>query len=281
MAFKIYLLPFNFMLPSLAEKSDLKIFGLLSIPVSAVLFVVMLRFFTVAFHDSGSFISETNSMNFIPDVKWNIMFAIIGTLSILAGNLVVLWQQNLKKIAAFLVIAQSGFIIMGLASPSTAGTEAMLYNVLLFTASGCGVFYCLKLFEEKYNIITLSALKGLGKTDPLLIIAFVIFLLSFAGFPLTGGFTGRLLLLPALTEHGYIAPVMIMVLSSIALLYFIFRFAYSSFSAVPDKAQNKTSTLHKIILIMLLIPVTFFGIFPEPFTHWIRFCREVFKTQIL
>lgn len=280
-AFKMYLFPFNFYYPALTEKIPLRTFGLISIPLITVLSIMALRFYTIAFHDSGDFASESTAYSFVAGVKWDLMYAIIGTISVLAGNLVILRQYSLRKIFSFLLIAQSGFIILGMASPTISGTEAMLFNVLVFTAAGGGLFYCLRILEEEYQITELASVKGLGKSNPLLIIALVIFLASFAGFPLTAGFPGRLLLTPELLKNGFAVPAVVCVLSSITLLYFIFKLSYSAFSTGINSDLKLVSSFQKVVLIVLIFLVLILGTYPEPAISWVRFCRELFKAQIL
>jgi NADH-quinone oxidoreductase subunit N len=280
-SFRMFLLLFNFYYPSLSEKIPLWIFGLYSVSIPAIMFTVVLRFFTVAFHDSGIFISESSAYNYVGDVKWDLMFAFLGTLTFLAGNLVILWQYSLRKIISFLIIGQCGFIIMGMASPTSAGTEAMLFNVIVFIVCGSGIFYCLKIIEEDFLLSALDSLKGIGRSNPLLTISLIIFLAAFAGFPLTAGFTGRLLLMPELLRSYNVIPFIVSVLSSISLLFFIFRISYSSFSSQANTGQGKLNFVNKAVLISLAVPVLLGGLFTESVINWIRFCREVFETKIL
>ena len=70
--------------------------------------------------------------------------------------------------------------------------------------------------------MTLSSLEGLGWERPFLGVAMWWFMLSMAGFPLTGGFLGKLFVFSAIYEAGWWWLVVIGVLATaLSLAYYL------------------------------------------------------------
>jgi NADH:ubiquinone oxidoreductase subunit 2 (subunit N) len=81
----------------------------------------------------------------------------------------------------------------------------------------------------------LSDFRGLGWRRPLLGAALVVFLLSLAGFPPTGGFIGKLYLLSAAVESGESVLAITLVLTSLISYYYYLRVIWKMyFEEAPE-----------------------------------------------
>jgi len=69
----------------------------------------------------------------------------------------------------------------------------------------------------------LADYRGLGWRRPLLGVLLVVFLLSLAGFPPTGGFIGKMYLLMAAVDAGHVTLAVILVLTSFVSYYYYLR----------------------------------------------------------
>lgn len=274
--FKMMLPPFNFSFPLLAKNIEIRHLSLFLIPVIISGALVITRLTLMVFHDSNSFESGIEDYRLLADVNWVYLVSAIAGLSVLTGNLVILWQYNLKKIVTFITIGQAGYLLFGLVSASQEGTTALLYNII--TAGSCitGLLYSVFLIEKNSGLTGINDLKGLGKSDPFLLIMFLFFLLLAAGLPLTGAFSGRVMLFEALASQGRIVLIGIAVLSSAGFYYFIFRSSLLFFKNSAEINYCKTETFHKIILLLLLLPAILPGVILTGFWNWLRFCSVIF-----
>jgi NADH-quinone oxidoreductase subunit N len=69
----------------------------------------------------------------------------------------------------------------------------VLFYLLAYGIATVGAFACITLVRDAAGEAThLSAWAGLGRRSPVLASVFALFLLSFAGIPLTSGFVGKL-----------------------------------------------------------------------------------------
>jgi NADH-quinone oxidoreductase subunit N len=80
----------------------------------------------------------------------------------------------------------------------------------------------------------LSQWAGLGRTNPVLATTFALFLLSFAGIPLTAGFTGKFAVFTAAVEGGAWPLAVVGVLASAAAAFFYVRIIVLMFFTSPQ-----------------------------------------------
>ena len=123
----------------------------------------------------------------------------IGSVS----NLAALAQSDVKRILAFSSVSHAGFMLIAIAAASERGTEALLFYLVPYAAMSVGAFAVVAARERELDKpVTLEGLAGLGWERPFYGVALWIFMLGMAGFPLTGGFFGKLFVFSAAYEAG-------------------------------------------------------------------------------
>ena len=94
--FKISMAPFHMWVPDVYEGAPTPITAYLSVASKAAGFAVLLRVFYLAFGDIGQ------------QEDWSILFALLGGLSMIVGNLVAMTQSNIKRMLAYSTVAHAG-----------------------------------------------------------------------------------------------------------------------------------------------------------------------------
>lgn len=85
---------------------------------------------------------------------------------------------------------------------------------------------------------TISKWAGLGKTQPWLAVPMAIFLLSFAGIPLTSGFIGKWMVFAAGVRGGELVLVIVAIVASAITAFYYFRLMKVMFLDDPDPATT-------------------------------------------
>ena len=101
---------------------------------------------------------------------------------------------------------------------------AVLFYLLAFAITSFGswgVVIALERAEGKG--LALEDYAGLGKKHPILALAMLIFMLSFAGVPPTLGFAGKFFLFRAVLEGGFVWLAVLGVLTSVISAYYYLR----------------------------------------------------------
>ncbi len=84
----------------------------------------------------------------------------------------------------------------------------------------------------------LSKWAGLGRRSPLVAAVFAVFLLAFAGIPLTSGFAGKFAVFKAAAEGGAGALVVVGVISSAIAAFFYIRVIVLMFFSEPQAGRT-------------------------------------------
>ncbi len=133
-------------------------------------------------------------------INWITFLAIMAMLTMLVGNFSALAQQNVKRLLAYSSIAQSGFLVAGLASFSDIGLTNVLFYATVYLIMNMAAFAMVAYFEKYHRLTEIKDYSGLIQTHPLKVILFLVVMVSLTGLPPTAGFTAKFLIFSAVWE---------------------------------------------------------------------------------
>jgi NADH-quinone oxidoreductase subunit N len=268
--YKISAVPFHFWTPDVYEGAPITITAFLSVASKAAGFAMMIRFFKVVFFDSSVVGLPTGTWVSLQGFEWNNLVAILAVLTMTLGNLVAIWQNNLKRLLAYSSIAHAGYMLMGVVVLSDQGIAAVLIYFVVYLLMNLGAFYGVMLIANKVGSEEIDAYKGLGYRSPVLSTALVIFFISLAGLPPTAGFIGKLYLFAALLDARWIWLAVIGALNSVVSLYYYVRVVRNMFLRDPEGSSEPiTFARPQIVLLLLLaIPTIVLGLYFGPLVEF-------------
>jgi NADH-quinone oxidoreductase subunit N len=189
LAFKVSAAPFHMWTPDVYQGAPTSVTAFMSAATKTAALVVTLRVLNTAFPEESEI--------------WTIAIAVIACVSLAWGNLAALAQNDLKRLLAYSSISHAGFMLIAIAAGTAQGAEALLYYLVPYCAMSVGAFAVVAARERELDApVKLEALAGLGWERPYFGIALWVFMLGFAGFPLTGGFFGKLFVFSAAYDAG-------------------------------------------------------------------------------
>ncbi|MFQ5677930.1 MAG: NADH-quinone oxidoreductase subunit N [Gemmatimonadota bacterium] len=214
--FKISAVPFHMWTPDAYEGAPTPVTGYMATGVKAAAFVALLRIVTVELAPAMS--------------AWQGILWWLAMLTMIVPNLIALAQENVKRMLAYSSVAHAGYLLVGVVAGSALGRAAALFYLGVYTLMTAGAFAVVSAVagrgEER---LRLPDYRGLGWRRPLLAGALVVFLLSLAGFPPTGGFVGKLYLLRAAVGADQMALAITLVLTSLVSYYYYFRVVWKMY----------------------------------------------------
>ncbi len=133
---------------------------------------------------------------------------ILAAVTMTTGNILALWQTNLKRLLAYSSVAHAGYMLIGLAvaphinfrtGPTAlirAGSvDAILFYLAAYGAMTIGAFAVLACLSSRERPVEeIKDLEGLSRSNPGIALLLALFLFSLLGMPLTAGFWGKALL---------------------------------------------------------------------------------------
>jgi NADH-quinone oxidoreductase subunit N len=158
----------------------------------------------------------------------------IAILTMAIGAIVAITQRDVKRMLAYSAIAHAGFILVGVASTSTAGISSSMFYLVTYgftTIAAFGIVTMVRSGDAEAN--DLSSWQGLGKRSPLLAGTFAFLLLALAGIPLTSGFTGKFAVFQAAERGGAVALVVVGLVASAIAAFFYVRVIVLMFFSEP------------------------------------------------
>jgi NADH-quinone oxidoreductase subunit N len=188
LGFKIAAFPFQIWAPDVYQGAPAPTTAFLAVGSKAAGIVLLLRVLFMAFPDIVS--------------HWPQLMTGLAAVTILYGSLCALPQRNLKRLMGYSSIANAGFLLLGFAAMSDAGSTAVLYYLAgyLFTVLAAFVVVCAVMKQADAEEI--ASLGGLGKRSPLLAATLTLAMVSLAGIPPMAGFVGKFMLLKAVIAQG-------------------------------------------------------------------------------
>ena len=252
--FKVGAVPFHAWTPDVYQGAPTAVTAFMAAATKVAAFGAALRIFYTAI--SGAVWS------------WRPLITAIAIVTMLVGSLIAIAQRDVKRMLAYSSIAHAGFLLTGILALNQSGITASLFYLASYGLTTLGAFALVSLVRDSAGEVTdLNRWVGLAKRSPLIATIFALFLLSFAGIPLTAGFIGKFTIFSAAYENGNIAVVVVGVLSSAIAAFFYIRVIVMMFFADPesDSVSVVIPTKFTITVIWIAaIGTLLLGIYPTP-----------------
>ncbi|MCQ4045154.1 NADH-quinone oxidoreductase subunit NuoN [Streptantibioticus rubrisoli] len=219
--FKVAAVPFHMWTPDVYQGAPTPVTGFMAAATKVAAFGALLRLLYVV----------------LPGLRWDwrpVMWGVaIATMVI--GAVVAVTQTDVKRLLAYSSIAHAGFILAGVIAVSPDGVSSVLFYLAAYSFVTLGAFAVVTLVRDAGGEAThLSRWAGLGRRSPLVAAVFAVFLLAFAGIPLTSGFAGKFAVFKAAAQAGAVPLVIVGVISSAVAAFFYIRVIVLMFFSEPQ-----------------------------------------------
>ena len=200
--------------------------------------------------------------------NWRPLITAIAIVTMLVGSLIAIAQRDVKRMLAYSSIAHAGFLLTGILALNQSGITASLFYLASYGLTTLGAFALVSLVRDSAGEVTdLNRWVGLAKRSPMMATIFSLFLLSFAGIPLTAGFIGKFTIFSAAYENGNIGVVVVGVLSSAIAAFFYIRVIVMMFFTDPESDSVSVVIPSKFTITVIWIAAIgtlLLGIYPTP-----------------
>lgn len=276
LGFKLALVPFHFWAPDTYEGAPTPVTAFLSVVSKAAGLAVVVRLLTVlGSHDSLS------------SVLWYWMLVVLTAITMFYGNMVAIWQRNIKRMLAYSSIAQVGYLMIGVLTgmhafwgpdgrglASNASVRASVMNasapwdipgvlvyIFAYLLMNLGAFAIVVTIGKRLKSDSIDSYAGMIRRSPFLASALTVFLLSLAGIPPTAGFLGKLLIFgeaikTGVSSHNELVVLAILgVVNSVISAYYYLNVVRLMFFAPSDsKADIRAAfSMNAVVGVLLLL----------------------------
>jgi NADH-quinone oxidoreductase subunit N len=257
--FKVGAVPFHAWSPDVYQGAPTAVTAFMAAATKVAAFGAMLRIYYTVFANA--------------QWSWTPVLAGIAIVTMLLGSLVAISQRDVKRMLAYSAIAHAGFLLSGVIALNKAGLDATIFFLFTYGIATVGAFAVVTLVRDSAGEVTdLNRWKGLGKRSPFAATSFALFLLTFAGIPLTSGFIGKFSIFSAAYESGAKGVVIVGVLSSAIASFFYIRVIVLMF--FTDATEDGTgveipSSLTRATVVFAAVVTVVLGVYPTPLLNFI------------
>lgn len=264
--FKIATAPFHFWTPDVYDGAPTPVTAFMAAGPKAAGFAAFLRVFVLTF-----------SIGYSTDlhVVWASSLESIAILTMIVGNIAAISQTNLKRMLAYSSIAHAGYALVGFLADDWT---SVAFYMLTYSVMNMGSFAIVELFSGRDGKTDLDSYAGFGFKNLGISIAMLVFMLSLAGVPLTGGFMGKFMLFRAAWDKGLHTLVIVAVLNSAVSVYYYLRpmvvmfFRESNDSSISIPAIPKSLIA---VIVISLIGTLYLGILPGKIMELLENSRQL------
>jgi NADH-quinone oxidoreductase subunit N len=252
-AFKIAAVPFHMWVPDTYEAASTPFVAGHSVAPKAAGFIVVLRLYL----DGGG-----------AAPLWVPILSALAGLTIVAGNLMAIPQQNVKRLLAYSGVAHIGYMLIGIAAMSVDGAGMVLFYLVAYLFGNMGAFLVVQAVAAGEGTDMMAGYRGLAQRSPVLALSMLVFLLSLGGIPFVAGFWAKLFIFQAaINQHMYGLALLGAVLTIVALYYYLVL-ASRMYIDAPEKAGRVPLGAPLLVAILFCAAgVVVMGLYPEP---WVR-----------
>ena len=254
LGFKANAAPFHMWTPDAYEGAPTPVTTFMSAATKAVALIVTMRVLSVAFPGQS-------------DV-WETGVAAVAIVSFVWGNLAALRQTNVKRMLGYSTVGHTGFLLTAVAANSNLGARALLYYLTVYATMNIGAFAVVAIRERELGRpVEIADFAGWGYRRPLLSISMLLFMLSLAGFPPTGGFIGKLYIFSAAVQNGQTYLAAAGVAATLVGLGYYLKIPFALFdrdAELPAAVPSPGLRLASFATGISAAAVLFLGIVPTP-----------------
>jgi NADH-quinone oxidoreductase subunit N len=252
MAFKVSAAPFHMWAPDVYEGAPTPVTAFFATAPK----MAAMGLFARVVHDAfGGVIGE-----------WQQVVAVLSVVSMFLGAVAAIGQGDIKRLMAYSSIAHMGFALMGLASGTAFGVQAMMVYMAIYVTMNIGMFaFILTMERDGRPVSDIASLHMYSKKEPLKALCVAALMFSMAGVPPLVGFFGKFYVLRAAYEANMAWLAVAGVVASVIGAFYYIRIVYFMYfgEAGEPLDANPVRRLHIILVISaaLMIAGTFFSLF--------------------
>jgi multicomponent Na+:H+ antiporter subunit D len=177
----------------------------------------------------------------------------LSLLGIVVASTVAIFQTNIKRMLAYSSVAQIGYIALGISFASVDGLTGAIVHLFNHALIKGGLFLAMGCLVLRLGSAELDDLRGVGKRMPWTMFAWVVGGLGLIGVPVTAGFISKWFLISAALEHGSWPVAMLVLLSSLLALVYVWRVVEAAYFRDPPDRHAEVSEAP----VSMLIPTYF------------------------
>ncbi|MDD4519156.1 MAG: proton-conducting transporter membrane subunit, partial [Limnochordia bacterium] len=191
---------------------------------------------------------------------------VLASFTVLAGSIVALRQDVLKKRLAYSTISQLSYMLVGAFTLSSFGLSGAIFHMLNHSIIKITLFFCAGAIEHNTGKTRVSELAGLGRTLPWTFALFGIASLGMVGMLPVSAFWSKYYLMKAGLSSGNWPLLLVFIISGILNACYFFPIVIQGFlgtGPIRSTEGNKETYLMLVPCALLVVFALVLGVYPN------------------
>jgi multicomponent Na+:H+ antiporter subunit D len=190
----------------------------------------------------------------------------LAALGVMFGSIYAMMQKDLKKMLAYSSISQIAFIFMGIGLDQNLALIGGLYHIAVHAITKSMLFMSAGAIIYATGVRKINDLIGIGRSMPLVMIAFTVGSASMIGIPGTGGLISKWYIALGALEIGRSLFVLVILLSSLLNAIYYMPIVINAFMSQEDfhHQVKAVPVIMQVSMVIGIILVVMTGIFSRP-----------------
>jgi len=193
----------------------------------------------------------------------------VAAATILVGSLVAMTQDNLKARLAYSTVSQLGYVVLGALLANSWGILGGTLHIATHAFGKITLFFCAGAILVATHKTEISQMRGLGRTMPVTMGAFLIASLSIIGLPPLAGLWSKWYLALGALDAGQLGLLAVLMISSLLNVAYLLTVPVRAFFQAPESGRMPTKIREAPIACLVAIVFTALGclvlfFYPDP-----------------
>jgi NADH-quinone oxidoreductase subunit N len=248
LAFKLAIAPFHFWAPDVYHGSPTLITAYMATVVKIAGIAAFYRLFATCFIS-------------VPGL-WVNTLVVLSAITILLGNLVGVYQTNMKRMLAYSSISHAGYMLLGLIALNQLSASSLLLYTAAYSIATITAFGIIILVREVRRNDDLETFNGLARTNPYMAFTLSFALMSLTGIPPLAGFVAKYYIFTTAIQSGYLWLVLIAIAGSAISAVYYFKPIIAMYLREGDWPAIPVTRSYRLQIIAMTILTLLLGLLP-------------------
>jgi len=184
-----------------------------------------------------------------------------GLASMIVGVLLALVQSDFKRMLAYHVVSQKGYMVLGIGLGTVLGVKGGLFHLLNHSTYKCLLFMCAGAVIYRVKTQKFDEYGGLGRIMPWTAMSFLVGSLAISGVPPLNGFVSKYTIyLAGVDANVPIITAIAVLVSALTLASFFKAFSSTFLGPTPKRHKNVKEVPIQMLLPMFALVAICIGI---------------------
>jgi formate hydrogenlyase subunit 3/multisubunit Na+/H+ antiporter MnhD subunit len=190
----------------------------------------------------------------------NTVLLAIGTVTILWAGMMMLVQQDFKRLLGYCAVSQVGYVLLGIGTGHPLGIAGGLFHMVNHAIYKSCLFFSGGAVEQKSQTTDIERMGGMARQMPVIFVTFLIAALSVSGVPPLNGFASKWMVYQGIIETGksggtfWVLWLVVAMFGSAMTLAGMMKLVHAIFLGQPAADRHDTGDQSETTPLLLAIP---------------------------